>query len=624
MIVYKSYTRYAITLLTGFITAAISYNLYQRIPAFIFFSFFILVVIVNVIISGWKAGVVSTFLQAIILTFILVYLHVLPTTITIFVVSFLIQGTAISLIRKQTIISKSDDEFYASLFTHMPEAVMVTDSNHVIIYWNHLAEKMFGIKAMKAKGRTPFDVTGLHLEANGEHVYTVKDGNQIYLETSTSLLKGLQKAHKSYVTLIHNTTEKNAIIQSKDYILNQGLSITSTANYSHTIKSIMNAVIPRLADGCMLFIAEDATHLRPLASYHRDPHIDSILQHFHSIHLSDSTHLEKWEQIMIRNTPTLISNDTTITISALSSTNTQLRVLQEIHPKQLIIVPLHKEEHFVGCIILLKSSDSASFTNMQQDEAQLLAEYIAHALHNARILFNMQEEVRLREEHLSIASHELRTPLTALLLQLQSVLKSIYNDPLAKLSIERLLNLLKNAQDQSNRLSNLIDSLLDRSRMIPGKLQLVPEHVDLSSMLKKIVDGYGEQVRRDGVELSLYTDGEIYGTWDPVKIEQVIANLVGNALKYGAKKPVEVSGRKIDDYALIQIKDQGIGIPQGKQVEIFKPFSRAVAKNEFEGLGLGLYIASQIIKAHKGEISVVSEEGKGSLFTIKLPLNLTN
>ena len=109
-----------------------------------------------------------------------------------------------------------------------------------------------------------------------------------------------------------------------------------------------------------------------------------------------------------------------------------------------------------------------------------------------------------------------------------------------------------------------------------------------------------------------------------MKIEQVIANLVGNALKYGDKKPVEVSGRKIDDYALIQIKDQGIGIPQEKQIEIFKPFSRAVSKNEFEGLGLGLYIASQIIKAHKGEISVVSEAGKGSLFTIKLPLNVTN
>lgn len=620
MIVYKSYTRYIITLLTGLLTAVISYNLYQRIPAFIFFSAFILVVIVNVFISGWKAGLISTLLQAVILVIILNYLHIVPMTIAIFVTSFMIQGIAISFIRKQTIISKSDDEYYASLFTHMPEAVMVTDSNHLIVYWNHQAEKMFGIKMHKAKGKTPFDVTGLHLDTNGEHMYTSGDNTKKYIKTSTSLLKSLHKTHTSYITIMHNITDKNVLIQSKEYMLSHGSAISSSANYSHVIKSIMNAVIPRLADGCMVFIAEGESHLRPLASFHSDPNIDTILQNFHSIHLSDSMPIEKWENIMIRNSPTLISHDTSISISALSSTNTQLRVLQEIHPNQLLIVPMHNEDKFVGCMILFKGHASRAFSDIDQDEVQGLSEYIAHALSNARILFNMQEEVRLREEHLSIASHELRTPLTSLLLQLQSVLKSIYNDPLAKLSIERLLTLLKNAQDQSNRLSNLIDSLLDRSRMIPGKLQLVHEHVDLSSMLKKIVDGYGEQVMRDGIELSLYTEGEIYGTWDPVKIEQVIANLVGNAIKYGNKKPVEVSARKIDDYALIQVKDQGIGIAQEKQTEIFKPFSRAVAKNEFEGLGLGLYIASQIIRAHQGEIAIASELGKGSLFTIKLPL----
>lgn len=619
MIVYNNYTRYAITLVTGFVAAAISYSLYQRIPAFIFFTAFILIVMINAFISGWKAGLVSTIIQAITLTIILIYLHVIPMTIVIFVTSFVIQGLGISFIRKQTIIAKSDDEYYASLFTHMPEAVMVTDSEYNIVYWNHLAEKLFDIKESNVKGKKAVDVLGLHLEANGEHIFT-KNTKPLYVRTSTSLLKGIQKSHKSYITIISDITDKSELIQSKDYLISSGVSISSSANYTRTIKSVMAAVIPRIADGCMLFVSEEANLLRPLASYHNDPQIDSILQHFHSIHLSDSTNIEEWEQIMVRNSPTLISHDTSITISALSATNTQLSVLQEIHPKQLLVIPLHTETALVGCMILFKGNQSHEFTDGDQDEAQQIAEYVAYALNNARILFNMQEEVRLREEHLSIASHELRTPLTSLLLQLQSVLKSIYNDPLAKLSIERLLTLLKNAQDQSNRLSNLIDSLLDRSRMIPGKLQLVPEHVDLSGMLKKIVDGYGEQVMRDGITLTLYTDGEIYGTWDPVKIEQVIANLVGNAIKYGNKQPVEVSARKIDDYALIQVKDHGIGIPVEKQGEIFKPFSRGVAKNEFEGLGLGLYIASQIVKAHKGEITIVSEEGKGSLFTIKLPL----
>jgi signal transduction histidine kinase len=231
-----------------------------------------------------------------------------------------------------------------------------------------------------------------------------------------------------------------------------------------------------------------------------------------------------------------------------------------------------------------------------------------------------KDEIRARDEFLSIASHELKTPLTSMLLQLQTVLHSVRNVSLANFSVENLLKMLDSAEQQSRRLSKMINDLLNVSLITTGKMDLEKESMDINKTVRDCVERFSEKSKKEGSPIRLHADGVIKGTWDKLRIEQAITNLLTNAIKYGSGKPVDVTVEKDEHIVRIIVKDQGIGIPQANQEKIFARFERAVAKRSFEGLGVGLYITQQIVEAHGGKITVESKEGKGSTFTISLPI----
>lgn len=231
-----------------------------------------------------------------------------------------------------------------------------------------------------------------------------------------------------------------------------------------------------------------------------------------------------------------------------------------------------------------------------------------------------KEEIRSRDEFLSIASHELKTPLTSMLLQLQTVLHSIRNVSLANFSVENLLKMLDSAEQQSRRLSKMINDLLNVSLMTTGRLDLEKEEMDLNQTVKDCIEQFSEKAKKEGIKLTFTGDGKLVGTWDKLRVEQAVSNLLTNAIKYGNGKPIEVQVVKQNTTARINVVDHGIGIPKAKLTKIFTRFERAVDKHSFEGLGVGLYISQQIIQTHGGSIEVESKEDHGSTFTIILPL----
>ena len=269
-------------------------------------------------------------------------------------------------------------------------------------------------------------------------------------------------------------------------------------------------------------------------------------------------------------------------------------------------------------------------TDIKEKRTEML-NYQERELHFQKIIAKLKDEqekakqeIKARDEFLSIASHELKTPLTSMLLQLQTVLHSIRNVSLANFSVENLLKKLDSAEQQSLRLSRMINDLLNVSLMTTGRMELEKEEMNLSETVTTVIDRFSDKAKKENIEIQAELDKNVIGTWDKLRIEQALANLITNAFKYGNKKPVVISVKKQDGHAILTVKDHGIGIPKNLQEKIFARFERAVGKDSYEGLGVGLYITREIINAHHGKIIVDSTEGKGSVFTVHLPSQETD
>lgn len=229
----------------------------------------------------------------------------------------------------------------------------------------------------------------------------------------------------------------------------------------------------------------------------------------------------------------------------------------------------------------------------------------------------MAENVRLRDEFISIASHELRTPLTALKLQIQMMDRDSGNNSLSQYTPDRLRAVIRLFLRQTDRLTELVESMLDVSRVSKGRLELDRQMLDLSGLVREVAETLLPDAIRDG-KLTMRLE-PVFTNGDRTRLKQVVENLITNATKYGESKPLEISVFADANDAVLTVADHGIGIASEFTRRIFNRFERAVSPKNIAGLGLGLYICRQIVEAHSGAISVESDLGKGSTFRVQLP-----
>jgi PAS domain S-box-containing protein len=235
----------------------------------------------------------------------------------------------------------------------------------------------------------------------------------------------------------------------------------------------------------------------------------------------------------------------------------------------------------------------------------------------AQLYRKAKEEVRERDEFLSIASHELRTPVTALQLQLQMLQRAAER---GKVEMpQALADKMDALERQTRRIAVLVNELLDVSRMRLGRIELKLEDLDLAEVVRETVSHLTAEGARSGSPITLQAHGPATGRWDRMRLEQVVTNLVANAIKFGEGRPILVEVDSAGERARVSVRDLGIGIAAGDQSRIFRRFERAVPSQHFGGLGLGLYIARQIVEAHGGTIALDSAPGAGTTFVVDLP-----
>jgi PAS domain S-box-containing protein len=230
-------------------------------------------------------------------------------------------------------------------------------------------------------------------------------------------------------------------------------------------------------------------------------------------------------------------------------------------------------------------------------------------------LAHAQEAVRLRDEFLSLASHELKTPLTVLQLQLEAMREQIRDDHAAVAKLERI-------DRARGRLTELVDALLDVSRIATGQFSLHLEQADAADIVAGAVDRLHETAANAGCALSVTADHAI-GTWDRSRIDQIVTNLVSNAIRHAAGSPIAVTVARDARDAVIEVRDTGPGLPEGQLARIFERFERGASMRHFGGLGLGLYVVRQITEAHGGTVTAENTAEGGARFTVRLPLEAT-
>ncbi len=387
-------------------------------------------------------------------------------------------------------------------------------------------------------------------------------------------------------------------------------------DYRDTLGRVARLSVPAIADWCTVAALEGEGTLRRVAAFHADPAKEPLAKAYAEGFPSDR-HRPELERVVTEAASILESDVTRERLERFAQTPEHLDLLLQLGVTSTIIVPMVARGRTLGALSFMISDGRRSYGPSDLARAQDLAQRAALAVDNARLFHELadardrlQAAVAARDDFLSIASHELKTPLTPLKLQLDMARRQL--PPTQQLD-ERL----GAAQRQVSRLQGLVSRLLDVSQLASDRLRLEPQEVDLRKLLGGVVDRF----REGGAEVPIALDAPeaVVGNWDPLRIDQVVTNLLGNAVKYGAGKPVALSLSRRGGIARIEVRDHGIGISPEQRGRLFERFERGVSARNYGGLGLGLWIVRKIVEASGGTVGVQSLPGEGALFTIELP-----
>jgi len=231
----------------------------------------------------------------------------------------------------------------------------------------------------------------------------------------------------------------------------------------------------------------------------------------------------------------------------------------------------------------------------------------------------LQRSLRMRDEFMSLVAHELRTPLNTLFLETQMRSLQLKRGNLPAFNPDQMNNMIKRDERQIKAMIRLIDDMLDVSRMKSGTLSIRPAKVELMALLERVVNDLSLQAAAAGANVVLAPYRTVEGYWDEFRIEQVVVNLLTNALRYGGGGTIEVGVVQEGCTARIDVRDHGKGIAPDYIERIFEPYERGTKAGEPKGLGLGLYISRQLAVSHGGQLTVQSTPGQGATFSLTLP-----
>lgn len=420
----------------------------------------------------------------------------------------------------------------------------------------------------------------------------------------TDQVQGQQELRREEAT-------RNFMNQVKSHLM-------SSIEIEKVIEKVAQASIPFLADGCMFDIVEGST-IRRIITKHRDPIKQTYMDELQAKYPPKIDSPQPTARCIRTGQAEFLKIVDPYIVKSNTYDDRHFQIITSIDIRSHISVPLIIRGRIIGALNLLVSTGRPLFDEKDFAAAQELARHASLAIDNAQLYRESKNAIQLRDDFISIASHELRTPITSMNLQLE-VLNNLIEDLPQELNSARLMHkFFGNTKTQLKRLTRLVDDMLDISRISTGKLSLNLKNVYMNQLITELLERFKEQLATQNIESKFIYNNDVTLVCDPERMDQVITNFMTNAIRYGGKQPIHIHLEENENSVLIKVQDHGRGINKDDQERIFKRFERAHTEDDVNGLGLGLYINRQIVEEHQGQISLISEPGKGSVFIVQIP-----
>lgn len=404
------------------------------------------------------------------------------------------------------------------------------------------------------------------------------------------------------------------------FLSQAGEILVSSLDSNYIFESISKLSVPSLADWCSFDIMNDEEVLENVITYHRDPLKISATKSMHALYSNHPASEDDILKVLASGKAQLYREPGRKILLDPGLSNHEVELAQELSETTIMLIPLIAHGHTLGILTFANFGIGKNYTKADLDLGQELGRRVALALENSKLYLFSQRAIEVRNDFLSIASHELNTPITSVKLQLQMVNRTLTNKKDEPFPLERFKKSVDTSIKQVDRLIHLVQVLLDVSRIQSGQFNFVFDRVNVSDMVNEVLDRHKELLQSYSCNLSVENNDDISVIWDKTRMEQVITNLINNAVKYAPGK-IEVAVHEDINSVKISVKDYGRGIPNDKIPLIFDRFERGNSPESVSGLGLGLYIVKQIIEGHHGKIEIESKINEGSCFAVIVPKN---
>jgi len=447
-----------------------------------------------------------------------------------------------------------------------------------------------------------------------------KDRSQFWGTVILGAMRDQEGRLRGFSNVARDLTERKKVEKAQSFLAEVGGALTGSLDYEHTLQEVARLAVYSMADWCTVAV-QGANGLAVVSAAHLDPAREPRTRELLRVLPRSELKLTRGIGHVVRTGQSDLCSDTleAAWVRPALGVDTPER-LMELGVRSFMCVPLKARGDTFGAITFVSVTPGRNYGPVDLTLAEELARRAGLAMDNARLLREAQDALKARDEFLSMASHDLRSPLTSLRLQLQAVRKDMQQNAEGARAKEKLATRVESMVRQTDRMLHMMDALMDISQMTAGRLELKRHRLDLVELVRGAVNTLDEELRQSGVELRVHAQGPVEGTWDRLRLEQVVDNLLSNAVKYGKGQPVDLTVSMDGNMAKFVVRDQGVGIAPEDQGRLFDRFERVRLDQDITGYGVGLWVVRRVVEAHGGSVTIESRLGEGSSFTVRLPL----